>query len=175
MKRKILCLTLCFVFLCSCTFVQASAATSTDTYSELITDVLDRYESGNSSASSAIQQQVNGAYRLVELFALIAMKNTSSTEVMDLISGVLDDWETYDKSASGAEQQLVNGTYRCVELLTIIAMEMDSANRFSDLISSVLDDFNSHYNVHNTDLTAPYEGVNDRFFVIPTIAMKWTF
>ena len=31
----------------------------------------------------------------------------------------------------------------------------------SQLKKAILDDFNSHYNVHNTDLTAPYEGVNE--------------
>ena len=71
MKKRVLSLTLCLVFLLSSFGVQAFAAT---TYTDLIDDILQRYESADRSAESALQQQVNGAYRCVELLYAISQE-----------------------------------------------------------------------------------------------------
>ena len=45
-----------------------------DTYTSTIQDIHSSFRLGNSSASSAVQQSVNGLYRMVELLELITLE-----------------------------------------------------------------------------------------------------
>ena len=76
----------------------------------------------NDACSGAPQQEANGAYRMVEMLAIIAYETDSSGAYSDLISGVLDDMSTNNEACSGAPQQLANGLYRCVEMAAIVAL-----------------------------------------------------
>ena len=106
-------------------------------YSELISSILDDMNTIDESCSGAPQQSANGAYRLVEMLAIIATKGNDGT-YSDVISGVLNDLDTNNASCSGAPQQTANGTYRAVELLAIIALEHDTTGAFKDVISNQL-------------------------------------
>ncbi len=66
---------------------------------------------------------MNGAYRMVEMLAIIAYELDSFGTYSSMIRDVLDDYDSGNRSASSAPQQLVNGLYRCVELLAVIATE----------------------------------------------------
>ena len=84
--KKITSVALLIVLLLSvCT--PAFAATG---YSGMISEVLDDLESNNSRCSGAPQQAANGAYRLVDMLAIIAMEGDSGT-YSNVISDVLDD------------------------------------------------------------------------------------
>ena len=69
--KRFLSLLLCAALLCTAFCGSASAAS----YSSLISDVLDDWSSSDSRASGAPQQAVNGAYRCVELLAIVGMEN----------------------------------------------------------------------------------------------------
>ena len=142
MKKRMLCLFISAVLLFGCCGVQAFAE-QTDTYSDLITDILARYESGSAAADTPLHEQVSDAYCLAELFALIATKRSNSAKVTDAVHGILNDLEKSDKTAKGAEQQLVNGMYRCVELLMIMVKEMDADGKYGDRVSAIIEEFNS--------------------------------
>lgn len=120
--KKVVCLILSLAILLS---FGISAYAATD-YSDLISSVLDDMSSNNARCSGAPQQSANGAYRLVEMLAIIAMENDTSGTYSDVISSVLDDMSANNARCSGAPQQTANGAYRCVEMLAIIAMECDS-------------------------------------------------
>ena len=89
----------------------------------MVGDVLDDLKSNNARCSGAPQQQANGAYRMVELLAIIAMESDTKGTYSKLISDILDDLSSNNARCSGAPQQLVNGLYRCVEMAAIVAME----------------------------------------------------
>ena len=84
--------------------------------------MLDDLSSNNARCTGAPQQEANGAYRCVELLAIIAMETDTTGKYGDLISGVLDDMSSNNARGSGAPQQLANGLYRCVEMAAIIAL-----------------------------------------------------
>ena len=77
---------------------------------------------GNNSATSAPQQEANGAYRCVELLELIAMQVGGSSST---VSSIHSSYVRGNNSATSAPQQLANGLYRCVELLEVIAYARD--------------------------------------------------
>ena len=78
MKQKITSLIILVAILVSC--VTSSFAASG--YSDLISAVLDDMNSNNARCSGAPQQSANGAYRLVEMLAIIAMeKDRKSTRL----------------------------------------------------------------------------------------------
>ena len=108
-------LILCLVFIC----VPASAGT----YSSDISDVMYDYVMNNYSCKSAPQQQVNGAYRCVEMLEIIAKEvGGSSSDISD----VMYDYVMNNYSCDSAAQQAVNGFYRAVEMLEIVAEILDS-------------------------------------------------
>ena len=76
----------------------------------------------NKACTGAPQQEANGAYRMVEMLAIIAYESDSSGMYSDLVSSVLDDLSTNNKACTGAPQQLANGLYRCVEMAAIVAL-----------------------------------------------------
>jgi hypothetical protein len=85
--------------------------------STMINKVLDSWKSGNSSATGAPQQLVNGLYRCVELAYLIGNKSDSWGIWSSYFSSVYDSWVDINKSCQGAPQQAANGMYRFVEML----------------------------------------------------------
>ncbi len=125
MKKRAICLLMTAVLLCMCT-MPAMAAKN---YGDLVSDILDSMSTNNSRCSGAPQQAANGAYRLVEMLAVIAMEKDNGQH-SDLISNVLDDMSTNNARCSGAPQQTANGTYRAVDMLAIIAMELDSKGTY---------------------------------------------
>ena len=120
MKKRVLSLTLCLVFLLSSFGVQAFAAT---TYTDLIDDILQRYESADRSAESALQQ-VNGAYRCVELLYAISQELDDTGDYGSVADSVWDSFKDGDSRTDSAAQQLAHGLYRCVDLATVIAYEL---------------------------------------------------
>ena len=121
MKKRVLSLTLCLVFLLSSFGVQAFAAT---TYTDLIDDILQRYESADRSAESALQQQANGAYRCVELLYAISQELDDTGDYGSVADSVWDSFKDGDNRTDSAAQQLAHGLYRCVDLATVIAYEL---------------------------------------------------
>ena len=91
-------------------------------YSSTISSIHSSFVSGNRSASSAPQQEANGAYRCVELLELIAAKAGVSSLT---ISSIHSSFVSGNRSANSAPQQQANGMYRCVELLEAIAYALD--------------------------------------------------
>ena len=81
--------------------------------------VMSSFSTQDILANSAVQQQVNGFYRTVELLDLIARDMGINT------SSVMSSFSTQDILANSAYQQTVNGTYRTVELLDLIARESE--------------------------------------------------
>jgi len=86
--------------------------------------VNDSYNSGDSSASGAPQQLVNGLYRSVELAYLIGSKSDGSGNWSSWFSDTYDNWIEVDKSCEGAPQQAANGMYKFVEMLAGWAMTL---------------------------------------------------
>ena len=86
---------------------------------------MDDYDSGNKSANSAPQQQVNGAYRMVDMLTVLAMELDTTGRFTSMISDIRDTFKAQNNSANGAPQQLVNGLYRSVELAAIVAMLLE--------------------------------------------------
>ena len=120
--RRLCALILCLAMTLLCGSLQAAAANST--YTDLIEDVLARYESADRSANGAPQQQVNGAYRCFELLSILALEKDYTGGFEDVYDSIWKDCESGNNSASGAPQQLVNGLYRCVDMATVLAYEM---------------------------------------------------
>ena len=116
--KKVLCYLLTTALFVAC----AAPACAASSYSDLISGVLDDMSSNNESCSGAPQQEANGAYRMVEMLAIIALELDSSGSYSDTISGVLDDMSTNNSYCSGAPQQLANGLYRSVEMAAIVAL-----------------------------------------------------
>lgn len=91
-------------------------------YSSRISSIMLDFSLSNSRADSAPQQQVNGAYRMVELLEIIAQeKGCSSSSV----SSIMLDYSLSNSRSKSAAQQSVNGLYRSVELLELIAKKWD--------------------------------------------------
>ena len=88
------------------TAVSAAAASN---YSDLISGVLDDMSSNNSYCSGAPQQTANGAYRAVEMLAIIAYELDSNGSKASVISGVLEEMSSNNNYCSGAPQQEANG------------------------------------------------------------------
>ncbi len=86
--------------------------------------MLNRLQTQNESCGSAVQQEVNGAYRCVELLAIIAYELDTYGIYSSLISGVLTSLSDVNDTCSSAPQQLANGMYRCVEMAALVATAM---------------------------------------------------
>lgn len=108
-------------------------------YSSDISSIMSNFVLNNYSCKSAIQQQVNGTYRTVEMLEVIAHELDYSNNYDKDISSIMSTFALNDYSCKSAEQQAVNGYYRSVELLEIIARETGTADD-SD-ISSVMSTF----------------------------------
>ena len=119
MKKRILSVLIVITLI----FMYSASAFAKTSYSELISGVLDDMSSNNARCEGAPQQSANGAYRFVEMLAIIAMSNDELGLYSDIIEGVLDDMRSNDARCSGAPQQTANGVYRAVEMLAIIAYE----------------------------------------------------
>ena len=61
---------ICAICLCLC-LCMTSCCCLAGSYSSALDSIWSSYKSGNSSASSAVQQAVNGSYRTVELLYII--------------------------------------------------------------------------------------------------------
>lgn len=80
-------------------------------YASDISSVMSAYSSGNIRASSAPQQEANGAYRIVELLEILAYeKNCDASSVRSVMSS----YRSGNIRANSAPQQLANGLYRSV-------------------------------------------------------------
>ena len=89
-------------------------------YASTIRDIHSSFVSGNRKADSAPQQQVNGAYRCVELLEVWAYQvGVASGTVSDIHSSYVSG----NRRADSAPQQLANGLYRGVELLEGMGLE----------------------------------------------------
>ncbi len=120
--KRLISIMLCLVLVTTVLVLPVQAANS---YSSLITGVLEDLEKNDQYTSGAPQQSANGAYRLTEMLAIIASEGASSSAYTDLITDTLDRMTTNDSFASGAPQQLANGSYRIAEMLAVIALERD--------------------------------------------------
>ena len=83
-------------------------------------------------------QEVNGAYRMVDMLMIIAHEMDVSSE---MISGINDTYNSWDQSASGTPQQLVNGLYRSVELAYMIGSKSDAYGSWSSYFQEVYDNW----------------------------------
>lgn len=121
-------------------------------------------DTNNKSASSAVHQEVNGAYRMVDMLTIIAYEKGVDS---DMISNVIDSWKSNDKSASGAPQQLVNGLYRCVEFTCLIGNKSDSWGIWSSYFSSVYD---SWVDINMSCQGAPQQAANGMYQFVEMLA-----
>jgi len=87
MKKRIISILLAVCLICS----YSATAFAAKSYSDLISGVLDDMSSNNARCEGAPQQSANGAYRLVEMLAIIALSNDTFGIYSDTIQGVLDD------------------------------------------------------------------------------------
>lgn len=108
----------CLVIVC----LMASNALAAG-YSSSISSIMSTFSYQNIMASSAPQQQVNGAYRMVELLEVMAKESGCSSSS---VSSVMSTFSYQNIMASSAPQQAVNGLYRSVELLELITKYMDT-------------------------------------------------
>ena len=109
--------------LMSIILMTAGTGLAAASYSDMISGVLDDLNTNNARCSSAPQQSANGAYRLTDMLAIIALEHGNSAYA-SVVSEVLDDLTTNDASCSGAPQQTANGCYRMADMLSIIALEV---------------------------------------------------
>ena len=101
-KNKVLA---CILMLCliMTTVISANA----DSYASDISSVMSTFSYQNIMSSSAPQQEVNGAYRMVELLEIMAKeKHCDSSKISDIMS----TYSYQNIMASSAVQQLTNGT-----------------------------------------------------------------
>ena len=95
-----------------CLAVGAVSPVTAGSWSNSIQTVWDSYRSGNTSASSAPQQLVNGTYRTFEISYIIAQILNTDGSYSNAISTVWDSYRSGNTSSSSASQQAVNGAYR---------------------------------------------------------------
>ena len=99
-----------------------------------ISSVMSSFNHNDIMADSALHQQVNGAYRMVDLLMIMAKQcGCSSSE----ISRIQSDFSHNDIMADSALHQITNGTYRTVELLCLIASKIGcSSSEISQIKSN---------------------------------------
>lgn len=100
MGKRGLCVALLCVLLTGAV-VPAFAATS---YRDLIGGILDDLSTNNAQCNGALQQQVNGLYRLTEMLAVIALEGDTTGRYASIVSDVLDSLSSQNSRASGAPQ-----------------------------------------------------------------------
>ena len=103
-----------------------SATGSAKDYSSEISSIMSSYTLNNYSCKSAVQQEVNGVYRSVEMLEIIAKLADSTGAHSGEIASVMSSYTLNNYSCKSAVQQAVNGSYRMVEMLEIIARSLNA-------------------------------------------------
>ena len=107
-----------------CMFGSASSPTFAATYSDSVSEVMDRFRSTDSKVNLANDQVLNGRYRTVELLDIIARELDTDGKYSKDIKRIMDEYnKKYSKNT--IHDQIANGACRTAELLGIIAKELD--------------------------------------------------